>query len=191
WRGVCQTERGDLRAAVADLREAIEHSVAHGGLLHWSDNIGFLGYALLEQGDADEAARVIDRGGFPEELPLDQVHLVWFRLHRARVRIETGSPERGVEELRHVGETLRPVLFDNPSNVPWRSWAAEGLRRRRPRGGGAGLAPDGLGLPRRWGDPHAIGASLRVLGLIEGGKAGIGLLRGGGGGVAGSGARFV
>ena len=30
WRGVCQTDRGDLRAAVADLREAIELSVAHG-----------------------------------------------------------------------------------------------------------------------------------------------------------------
>ena len=52
-----------------------------------------------------------------------------FRLHRGRLRIETGSPERGVEELRQVGKTLRLVLFDNPSNVPWRSWAAEGLRR--------------------------------------------------------------
>jgi tetratricopeptide (TPR) repeat protein len=70
WRGVCQTERGDLRAAVADLREAIELSVAHGTRVAWSYNIGFLAYALLEQGEADEAARVIDRGGFPEQLPL-------------------------------------------------------------------------------------------------------------------------
>ena len=29
---------------------------------------------------------------------------------------------------------------------------------------------------RRWGDPHAIGASLRALGLVRGGEAGIGLL---------------
>jgi DNA-binding CsgD family transcriptional regulator len=34
-----------------------------------------------------------------------------------------------------------------------------------------------LAIARRWGDPRAIGASLRVLGLVEGGKAGIGLLR--------------
>ena len=143
----------------------------------WPHNFGFLAQALLEQGEADEAARVIDRGGFPDQLPLDQVHLVWFRLHRARVRIETGSPERGVEELRQVGETVRLLPFDNPGTAPWRSWAAEGLRLLDRNDEARGLAADELALARRWGDPHAIGASLRVLGLVEGGKAGIGLLR--------------
>jgi DNA-binding CsgD family transcriptional regulator len=176
WRGACQTHRGDLRAAVADLREAIELSVAHGGLLHWSYNIGFLAQALLEQGEADEAARVIDRGGFPEQLPLDQVHLVWFRLHRARVRIETGSPEQGVEELRQVGETVRLLPFDNPGTAPWRSYAAEGLRLLDRNDEARGLAAEELALARRWGDPQVIGAALRVLGLVEGGRAGIGLL---------------
>jgi DNA-binding CsgD family transcriptional regulator len=177
WRGVCQMDRGDLRAAVADLREAIELSVAHGTRLNWSYNIGFLAYALLEQGEAEEAARVIDRGGFPEQLPVDQVHLVWFRLHRGRLRIETGSPERGVEELRQVGETVRLVPFDNPGTAPWRSWAAEGLRRLDRHDEARGLAADELALARRWGDPQTIGAALRVLGLVEGGTAGIGLLR--------------
>ena len=177
WRGVCQLDRGDLRAAVADLREAIELSVAHGMRVAWQYNIGFLAYALLEQGEADEAARVIDRGGFPEELPLDQVHLVWFRLHRARVRIETGSPERGVEELRQVGETVRLLPFDNPGTAPWRSWAAEGLRLLDRNDEARVLAAGELALARRWGDPQTIGASLRVLGLVEGGTAGIGLLR--------------
>jgi DNA-binding CsgD family transcriptional regulator len=176
WRGKCQMDRGDLRAAVADLREALELSAAHGTRVARPHNIGFLAYALLEQGEADEATRVIDRGGYPEQLPLDQVHLVWFRLHRARVRIETGSPERGVEELRQVGETLRLVLFNNPSNVPWRSWAAEGLRLLDRNDEARGLAADELALARRWGDPQAIGAALGVLGLIEG-RAGIGLLR--------------
>ncbi len=128
WRGNCQTHRGDLRAAVADLREALDLSVAHGMRVAWPNSIGFLAHALLEQGDADEAGRVIDEGDFPEQLPLDQLHLVWFRLYRALVRIETGSPERGVEELLQVGETARLVAFDNPSDLPWRSWAAEGLR---------------------------------------------------------------
>ena len=68
WRGMCQTHRGELRAAVADLREAIDLSVAHGMLVAWPYNIGFLANALLEQGEADEAARVIDRGDFPEQL---------------------------------------------------------------------------------------------------------------------------
>jgi DNA-binding CsgD family transcriptional regulator len=177
WRGVCHTDRGDLRAAVADLREAIELSVAHGMRVAWPYNIGYLAHALLEQGEEDEAARVIDRGDFPEQLPPDNVQLVGFRLNRARVRIETGSPERGVEELLQVGETVRLVPHDNPSSLPWRSWAAEGLRLIDRNDEARALAEEELALARRWGAPHAIGAALRALGLVEGGEAGIGLLR--------------
>ena len=177
WRGKCQTDRGDLRAAVADLREALDLCVAHGMLVAWPYNIGFLANALLEQGDADEAARVIDEGDFPEQLPVDEVHLVWFRLHRGRLRIETGSPERGVEELLQVGETVRLVPLDNPSSVPWRSWAAEGLRLLDRNDEARALAVEELALARRWGAPHTIGASLRVLGLVEGGEAGLERLR--------------
>ena len=177
FRGYCQTRRGDLRAAVADLREAIDLSVAHGMRVAWPYNIGYLAHALLEQGEADEAARVIDEGGLPEQLPLDQLHLAWFRLYRGRVRIETGSPERGVEELLHVGETVRLVPYDNPSSVPWRSWVAEGLRLLDRNEEARALAEEELALARRWGDPYAIGASLRVLGLVEGGAAGVVLLQ--------------
>jgi DNA-binding CsgD family transcriptional regulator len=177
WRGKCQTQRGDLRAAVADLREAIDLCVAHDMLVAWPYTIGSLAHALLEQGEADEAARVIDEGDFPEQLPLDQLHLVHFRLSRGRLRIETGSPERGVEELLQVGETARLFPHDNPSGMPWRGWAAEGLRRLDRTDEARALAVEELALARRWGDPYAIGASLRVLGLVEGGEAGIELLR--------------
>jgi DNA-binding CsgD family transcriptional regulator len=176
WRGKCQTHRGDLRAAVADLREALDLAVAHGMLVAWPYNVGFLAHALLEQGEADEAARVIDRGGFPEQLPLDQLHFVWFRLCRARLRIETGSPERGVDELLQVGETVRLIPFDNPSGLPWRSWAAEGLRLLGRNDEARDLAGEELARAQRWGDPRAIGDALRVLGLVEGGEAGIRLL---------------
>ena len=177
WRGLCQTDRGDLRAAVADLREAIDLSVAHGVLVAWPYSLGFLAHALLEQGDADEATRVIDQGDVPEQLPLGQLHLAWFRLYRGHLRIETGSPERGVAELLQVGETVRLIAFDNPSGVPWRRWAAEGLRLLDRNDEARALAEEELALARRWGDAYAIGASLRVLGLVEGGKAGLGRLR--------------
>jgi DNA-binding CsgD family transcriptional regulator len=177
WRGKCQTDRGDLRAAVADLREAIDLCVTHGMHVAWPYNIGFLAYALLEQGEADEAARVIDRGDFAEQLPIDQLHLVWFRLYRGRLRIKIGRAERGVEELLQVGETVGLVPCDNPSDVPWRSWASEGLRLLDRSDEARLLTVEELALARRWGDPHAIGASLRALGLIEGDGQGIGLLR--------------
>ncbi len=176
WRGKWQTHRGDLRAAVADLRESIDLAVAHGMLVAWPYNVGFLAHALLEQGDVAEAARVIDQGDFPEQLPLDELHPAYFRLYRARLRIESGSPDRGVEELLQVGETVRLVPCDNPSGVPWRSWAAEGMRLLDRADEAHTLAAEELALARRWGDPHAIGNALRVLGLVEGGKAGIGLL---------------
>ena len=177
WRGQCQTDRGDLRAAVADLREATDLGVAHGMHVSWPYNIGFLAHALLEQGGADEAARVIDQGDFPEQLPLEQFHYVYVRLYRGRIHIETGNPERAVEELLGVGETARLVPFDNPSCVPWRRWAAEGLRLLDRNHEARALADEELALARRWGDPIAIGASLRVLALVEGGAAGIDLLR--------------
>jgi DNA-binding CsgD family transcriptional regulator len=177
WRGKWQTHRGDLRAAVADLREAMELSVAHGIHVAWPYNIGFLAEALLEQGEAEEAAAVIEEGEFSEQLPPDQLNLAYFRLSRARLRIETGSPGRGVEELLQVGETVRLIPHDNPSSVPWRSWAAEGLRLLDRTDEARTLADEELVLARRWGAPQTIGASLRALGLVEGGKAGIGLLR--------------
>jgi DNA-binding CsgD family transcriptional regulator len=177
WRGKHQILRGDLRAAVADLREAIDLCVAHGVLVAWPYNIGFLAYALLEHGEADEAAQVLDQGGFPEELPLGQVPVIWLQLIRGRLRIETGSPERGVEDLLQVGESARLVPCDNPSDLPWRSWAAEGLRLLDRHDEARALAGEELALARRWGDPHTIGASLRVLGLLERGEVGIGLLR--------------
>ena len=95
WRGRSQTLRGDLRAAVADLREATDISATHGMLVSRPYNVGFLAEALLEQGSVDEAARAVDEADFPEQLPLDQVLLTWFRLYRGRLRIETGNPERG------------------------------------------------------------------------------------------------
>jgi DNA-binding CsgD family transcriptional regulator len=177
WRGKHQMDRGDLRAAVADLREAIDLGVAHGMAVAWPYNVGFLAVALLEQGEADEAARVIDHGDFPEQLSVDDVNLVWFRLSRGRLRIETGSPERGVEELLQVGETVRPVTLDNPCGAPWRSWAAEGLRLLDRDDEARALAGEELVLARRWGESRSIGAALRVLGLAEGGNRGVGLLR--------------
>ena len=71
-----------------------------------------------------------------------------------------------------MGETVRLVPFDNPSTVPWRSWAAEGLRLLD-RADEARARSDELALARRWGDPPAIGTSLRVLGSGRRRKEGI------------------
>ena len=142
-----------ISARCGDLREPMDLGVAHGLLMAWPYDIVFLAHALLEQGETDEAAQVIDQGDFPGQLPLDQVHPIWFRLNRGRVRIEIGSPERGVEEPLQAGETARLSSFDNPSGMPWRSCASEGLRLLDRNKEARALADEELALARRWGDP--------------------------------------
>ena len=174
-RGRAHTLRGDLAAAVADLQEATALSLQHGVLVSWPYLTGFLALALLERGDSDEAARVVAGGGFAEKLPMN-LHLNFLRLARARLRIETGDPARGVEELLEIGETVTLVPSDNPACYPRRSSAAEGLRLIDRRDEALVLADEELALARRWGAPHVIGSSLRQLGVIKANAAGEELL---------------
>jgi DNA-binding CsgD family transcriptional regulator len=176
WRGRCQTFRGDLPAAVADLSEATDLSLEHGVFVSRPYLVAFLAQALLDRGETDEAASVVGDAGFPEQPPAN-VHLNFLRLIRGRLRIQSGAPERGVEELLELGQITRLIPCDNPAFFPWRSCAAEGLRLLNRQEETLRLARAELALARRWGAPHAIGASLRVLGLAEGGRRGEELLR--------------
>jgi hypothetical protein len=148
WRGRCQTFRGDLVAALADLREATDLSVQHGVHVSWPYLIGFLAWALLERGESDEAARVVALGDYPETLPAN-LNLNFFLLSRARLRIESGAPERGVEELLEFRESGELVPFDNPALSPWRSWAALGLRMLDRTDEARALAEEQLALATR------------------------------------------
>jgi DNA-binding CsgD family transcriptional regulator len=176
WRGQCQTFRGDLGAALADLREAFDLIVQHDVRVAWPYVTGFLVQALLERGDADEAARVIAEAGFPEQLPVNG-HLIFFRLARGRLRIESAAPEQGVTELLQLGETVRVLRLDIPTVMPWRNWAARGLRLLGRGDEGRELVEEELASARRWGAPPPIGIALRTLGLLQGGSEGEQLLR--------------
>jgi hypothetical protein len=112
--------------------------------------IGFLTQALIEQGDVEEASRIVAQSGIPEQLPTN-LHLAWFRLARGQLRNETGDPERGVEELLEVGETVRLVPNDNPTTLPWRSRAVEGLRLLDRPDEAHALAEQEVALARTWG----------------------------------------
>ena len=166
WRGQCQTFRGDIGAALADLREAFDLIVRHDVRVAWPYVTGFLTQALLDAGEADEAARVVAQAGFPEQLPMNG-HLVFFRLARGRLRVEGAAPERGVAELLQLGETVRAVRIDCPATLPWRSLAARGLRLRGRGDEGRELVEEELARARRWGAPMAIGMALRTLALLE------------------------
>lgn len=175
-RGTIHLRRGDIPMALADLREASDLSAAHGVHVARPYLIGFLAHALLEHGDASEAEHIIEEAGFADQPPAS-IHLAWLALARGRARIETGRPERGVEDLLQIGELVRLVPYDLPSSIPWRSWAAEGLRLLDRDDEAQALVEKELELAQRWGAPQAIGVALRVLGLMKGSEEGERLLR--------------
>jgi hypothetical protein len=102
------------------------------------------------------------------------VVLLWFREPRLHQVEERQSLRRQVATTypRSWPAGSSGWSWRSPGNVPWRSWAAEGLRLLDRNDEARVLAADELALARGWGDPQAIGAALRVLGLVEGGTAG-------------------
>jgi hypothetical protein len=76
---------------------------------------------------------VIDALRLPEAVP-PTMHLTFFRLARARVRIATGDAERGLEHVRATvrrhagwGELLTRLSPEDAPAAAWVAWAL-GLR---------------------------------------------------------------
>jgi DNA-binding CsgD family transcriptional regulator len=87
-----------------------------------------------------------------------------------------GDLAGGLAELLDAGRRFERVGSRNPAFIAWRSPAALALRQLGQDDDARRLASEELELARGWGAPRALGAALRVAGLIEGGKRGLALL---------------
>ena len=112
FRGRCRTLRGEIDAALGDLREGFDMISEHGVHAMLGYATGLLALAQLERGDVDGAAETIAAPGFPEELP-SRIVINFFQIARGRLRIETGEVERGVEDLLTVGRRCHEIASDN------------------------------------------------------------------------------
>jgi DNA-binding CsgD family transcriptional regulator len=174
-RGETFLFRGDLHEAEAEARSAFVScetwgmSAAFPGLL-----ASFLGEALMEQGRLDEAAAVMSRGETGET---EMVRADVFHDRRARLRLLTGDLAGGLEQMLEAGRRFEAVGGRNPAFMPWRSHAALALLQLGRLEEAAALAREELELARVWGAPRALGAALRVAGLVEGGREGLALLQ--------------
>ena len=160
--------RGELRRAEADARAAIEVADAEGWGLGIPAARAFLVYALVERGELEEAERTLAALG--EEIP-DVVMFDPVLDARGRVRIAAGRLEDGVADLLACGERQERWGAHNPSVIPWRSMAAEGMLRDGRVDEARPLADEEVALARRAGAPRALGMSLRVAGLVHGDQA--------------------
>jgi DNA-binding CsgD family transcriptional regulator len=172
WRASIALRRGLIARAEADARAAIELATAHG--LHFiaPHTYSFLGEALIEQGELQEAAMLLEhaelgpmRGTRPE---------VRFLHARARARLARGANQAGIADLRKC-QAQEAFGFRNPNVLAWRSTLALALPESA-RAEALELAELELDLARKIGQPRAIGIALRARGLLNTGEQRISML---------------
>ena len=168
--------RGDLAEAEAEGQEARDACESWGTSSRFAALLAaFLCDALIEQGRLDDAAAALARAQ-SGDAPRDGTLPHFFRHSEARLRMLKGEPSAGLEDLLDAGQRFEAVGGRNPAFMPWRSEAALGLLELGEPDEARRLAHEEVELARAWSAPRALGAALRVAGLVEGGNEGLALL---------------
>jgi DNA-binding CsgD family transcriptional regulator/tetratricopeptide (TPR) repeat protein len=162
--------RGDLAEAEAESREALAVADSWGATARFAGHAtAFLADSLMEQGRLEDAATALERA---ESLPAS-ARMLYLRDSSARLRILRGDLAGGAAELVDACRQFDSVDSRNPALIAWRSPAAVALLRLDERDEARRLAGEELALARAWGAPRALGAALRAVGLVQGGKPGL------------------
>jgi DNA-binding CsgD family transcriptional regulator/tetratricopeptide (TPR) repeat protein len=176
FRAQTSVWRGDLAEAEADAREALSVGQAWGVSARFAGHgAAFLADALMEQGKLDDAAAALSRAEQGDALATS-ARLLFLRDSNARLRILRGDVEGGLADLLDAGRSYDAVGSRNPAFISWRSQAALALLALDRHDEARTLAEEDLELARTWGAPRALGAALRVAGLIEAAERGLALL---------------
>jgi class 3 adenylate cyclase/DNA-binding CsgD family transcriptional regulator/predicted negative regulator of RcsB-dependent stress response len=172
FRAYTQVRRGDLAAAESDIGRFKE-------LMTWPTAYlysgAFQAELAREQGDLAAADAFIAESGLPDELPANG-HLTFFQLARARVRYEQRRFDDAIRELTSLGKNLEELQIGGSAYHDWRVDLALALHAADRRKEALPYALEAVDRAREWGAPPALGAALRVLGLVEGGTSGEKLL---------------
>ncbi|MGW2599624.1 AAA family ATPase [Streptomyces klenkii] len=129
---------------------------------------GWLGSALYESGDLDQAQRVLLEAGLESAVPA--VTLPGLLFHRGRLQVALGRVGPGLADLEECGRLLMHRGWTNPALWPWRSEAALAHARLGDEDTGRRLVQQELALAREFGAPHAVGIALRAAGLLGPGE---------------------
>jgi DNA-binding CsgD family transcriptional regulator/tetratricopeptide (TPR) repeat protein len=168
--------RGDLAEAEADAREAFAAGETWATSARFSAHSrAFLAAALTEQGKLDDAAAALAPARAGESFP-DSASMLYLPDSRARLALLRGDLAGVLEEMLEAGRRFEALGGRNPAFLAWRSYAALALLQLGKRDEAWPLASEELELARIWGAPRALGAALRVAGLIEGGQQGLAYL---------------
>jgi DNA-binding NarL/FixJ family response regulator len=173
-RGLIALRRGALAEAEADIRVALEAFTKHNLILVAPLSAAAVGLTLLERGQLDQATAVVE--GVTLTPAITEVSIGPVLLEaRGRVRLARGQRAQAIADLRYCGQLADRIGMHNPNYLAWRSALALALAPEHP-GEARELAQAELELARRVGSSRAIGITLRLCGLLTGGKDGIELL---------------
>jgi class 3 adenylate cyclase/DNA-binding CsgD family transcriptional regulator/tetratricopeptide (TPR) repeat protein len=176
FRGLTLAQRGDLEAAMEDLRESddlVRYLPSQQGAIYYHS---YLADVLTNRGELDEAEASLAKLGLPEEVA-ESGHLIFFLGARGWVRHARRDFEGAVSDFERLGRCMERFEMRNPALLAWRSHLALALLSLKRLDEALGLAQEEVGLARAWGAPRPLGVALRVQGLAEGGSEGIETLR--------------
>jgi DNA-binding CsgD family transcriptional regulator len=165
---------GRVGDALADAQSALD-GARDGWELALPAAHAALARALLERGDLDAAGEALELPGgdarWEQAVALGECCEArgWLALARAD---PAGALECFEECRRRQSWTHAP----NPAVMPWRAGAALAHAALGDPDQARPLAAQELRLAREFGAPRAVGAALRVAGLVEGGERGLALL---------------
>jgi len=176
FRGLTFAQRGDLNAAIADLRESSEvvpFVPSQQGVLYYSS---YMADVLTNRGELIEAEAHLNGLALPEEVE-ETGHMIFFLGARGWLRYARQDFAGAASDWERLGRCMDAFEMHNPALLAWRSHLALALLGLGERERALELAREEVELARAWGAPRAIGVALRTQGLAEGGADGIQRLR--------------
>jgi DNA-binding CsgD family transcriptional regulator len=176
FRGLALAQRGDLEAAIEDLRESdelVHYLPSQQGAIYFHS---YLADVHTNRGELEEAERSLAALGLSEEVA-ESGHLIFFLGARGWLRYARRDFAGAASDFERLGRCMELFDMRNPAVLAWRSHLALALFGLERRDEALELAREEVELARVWGAPRPVGVALRTLGIAEGGSEGIETLR--------------
>jgi ATP/maltotriose-dependent transcriptional regulator MalT len=164
-RAMAMHSRGRVVDAIADAQASIS-GVSRGWHAIVPIPQAILVHCLIERGELDEAAAVVED---VEQLLPGPAALglhAWFYWARGRLRLLRGDPASALADLLDAGRSLKPFGVRNPGVVQWRSLAGLAAHAVGDDAEAVRLIDEDVALARDFGVDAALSAALRARALV-------------------------